>query len=99
MNAKIESIFNANVLFEISVSVCDGSYLVIYGEHINGYFCCIPNWGWCCEMTDPNDTCYNADRLQQNCGANSNVATGIAEAIKEAANMPAEKRKSLFFSL
>lgn len=98
MNAKIQASYQANVHFEISLSIAGESYLVIYGEHINGNFCCVPDRGWGCEMTDPFDTFYNANKLQT-CGADSDISTSIANAIKETADKYAEKRKSLFFSL
>lgn len=88
MNAKIQVRYQANVHFEISVAIDGQSYLVIYGEHINGYFCCVPDRMWGCEMTDPFDTFYNANKLQS-CGAKLEVANAIAEAIKEAT----EKKK------
>ncbi|MBQ9713703.1 MAG: hypothetical protein IJV83_00080 [Clostridia bacterium] len=55
--------YNAQVLFEISADVRGDSYLVIYGKHVNGYFCCIPNWGIGCEMAEPSDIFYNTEKL------------------------------------
>ncbi len=82
MNAKIQASYQANVHFEISLSIAGESYLVIYGEHINGNFCCVPDCGWGCEMAEPNDTYYNSNRLQS-CGAKKEIADSIAKAIKE----------------
>lgn len=85
MNFKIESKFKAEVLFESSIAIGDWSYLVIYGKHINGYFCCLPGWHWGCEMAKPEEVAYNKDKLIE-CGASVKVATAIAEAIKTLAN-------------
>jgi hypothetical protein len=98
MNTKIQANYQANVHFEISVAINGQSYLIIYGEHINGFFCCIPTHNWGCEMSDPADTYYNANRLQC-CGADTDTAASIANVIKETANKYAEKQKSLLFSL
>ena len=51
MGFKIENIFKAKTVFEANISIGGCTYLIIYGEHINGAFCCIPNWGWGCEMS------------------------------------------------
>lgn len=55
--------YNAQCLFEISVDVRGDNFLVIYGKHANGYFCCIPNWKIGCEMAEPSDTFYNTEKL------------------------------------
>ena len=77
MNNKI---YSAEVMFEANISVKGTGYLVIYGKHVNGYFCCIPNWEIGCEMAEPSDTFYNADQLRS-VGIGSEAAKGIAEAI------------------
>lgn len=82
MNANIQTSYQANANFEISVAINGQTYCVIYGEHINGYFCCVPDRGWGCEMAEPNDIFYNANSLQS-CGAEKEVACCIATAIKE----------------
>lgn len=98
MDYKIETNYNANVLFETSVAVHGQSYLVIYGEHINGNFCCIPSHGWGCEMSAPNDVFYNSQNLV-NCGAPDGIAQELAKAIKEISKDPALSHKSLASSL
>ena len=80
MKNKIENIFNASVIFEASIAVRDYSYLIIYGKHINGYYCCVPGWNWGCEMADPDSVAYNIDKLVA-CGATNEVAQALAEAI------------------
>ncbi len=79
---KIENNFKANVLFEISVSDGNNSYLVIYGKHINGYYCCIPNWKIGCEMAEPNDIYYNKNLLFR-AGLEMEAAEGVANIIAE----------------
>lgn len=80
MGFKIEQKFNATVLNEYSVAIGGWTYLVIYGRHINGYFCCIPNWKIGCEMSDPNEVAYNCDKLID-CGMKQDVAKELAESI------------------
>lgn len=80
MGFKIENVFSANVTFECNVAIGGFTYLVIYGEHINGGFCCVPNWKWCCEMSTPGDVAYNCEKLID-CGASPEVAGEIAKAI------------------
>ena len=83
MGFKIENIFKAKTIFEANIAIGGCTYLVIFGEHINGAFCCVPNWGWGCEMSsDPKDIAYNCEQLIQ-CGASPEVAKEIAKAIKE----------------
>lgn len=81
MDFQVEAKHKAEVLFEVSIGVKGRAYLVIYGKHINGYFCCVPNWGWGCEMAEPEDVWYNADKLE-GAGAKPEVAQALAEAIK-----------------
>ena len=78
MEYIIEGKYNVNAICEISVSVCDYNFLVIYGKHINGYFCCIPNVGWGCEMSNKNDIFYNTEKLIE-CGADEETAKNIAQ--------------------
>lgn len=82
MDFKIETNYAAQVFFETSVAVNGQSYLVIYGEHINGNFCCVPAYGWGCEMAEPSDVFYNSRNLE-NCGAPKEIAQALAEAISE----------------
>ena len=80
----------AKALFEADVSVNGYSYLVIYGKHINGYYCCIPNWQVGCEMAEPSDTFYNTERLQ-GAGIHGDTARELAKAIREIYNALGEK--------
>ncbi len=58
-------LYKGSVLFEAQVEACGNSYLVIYGRHINGYFCCIPDWNVGCEMAEPSDTYWNYESLRK----------------------------------
>ncbi len=66
--------------FEIQVEHKGCSYLVIYGEHINGGWCCIPNWGVGCEMGSTGDIQLNAEALER-AGLNASAAKAIADEI------------------
>lgn len=81
MNFKIENEFKVSVLFEINVAIGGWTYLIIFGKHINGYYCCVPNWKWGCEMADPCEIHYNRGKLID-CGADKEVAQAIAEVIQ-----------------
>ena len=81
MEFTIEREFKANVLFEFSVAIDGWTYLVIYGKHINGYFCALPSWSMGCEMSSPDAVDYNTKKLIS-CGMADNVAPALANAIK-----------------
>ncbi|MGN0569276.1 MAG: DUF6618 family protein [Candidatus Fimenecus sp.] len=95
MSFKIQSSYEAHILFEASVAINGTSYLVIYGEHVNGNFCCVPDHGWGCEMADPSDVFYNSRNLV-NCGAPETVAPYIAQSIKaKAEELKATEKNSV----
>lgn len=76
--------YDVKAEFEIVVSTCGCNYLVIYGKHVNGYFCCIPNWNIACEMAEPSDVFYNRERLlNTDAGIGMNAADDIAKAIRD----------------
>lgn len=87
---KIIAYHKADIVCEFTVETDGLSYLVIYGQHINGGFCAIPNHGIACEMSVPEDTYYNYEALNRS-GINKNDARAIAMAIKEAANIEKER--------
>ena len=74
--------YNIEALFEVSFDANGSHFLVIYGKHGNGGFCCIPNWGISCEMGDAQDVFYNTEKL---CGAGLNGcdADAVAKVIKQ----------------
>ena len=84
MGYIIQKIYKADVLLEMSVDTDGYNFLVLYGSHVNGGWCAIPNHGISCEMSDPNDICFNAEALIYR-GLTVKAARGIAAAILEAA--------------
>lgn len=82
--------YDVQALFEISVDVRGCNYLVIYGKHVNGYFCCIPNWKAGCEMAEPSDTFYNAEKLR-GAGFSGETAKELAALIRKAAMLSGAK--------
>lgn len=81
--------YKAEALFEVQFDTCGSNYLVIYGKHINGYYCCIPNWQKGCEMSEPTDTYYNYNQLCS-AGINERAAKEIAKMIMTVASKGAE---------
>jgi len=79
---KIMDTYEAEVFFEIAVEADNYNFLVLYGQHINGGWCCIPNWGIGCEMGSPSDTFHNTKKLLQ-LGLSETAAKGIAAAIRQ----------------
>ena len=75
--------YKVEALFEVSVSANGKDFLIIYGKHINGGFCCIPNLNFGCEMSSPDDTFWNYERLCR-AGLNEPDAKAVALAIKQA---------------
>ena len=78
--------YKARVIFESNICPGNGfSYLVIYGRHVNGYFCAIPNLSIACEMTNPEDVLYNSIKLgavmPKKCGG-VEIAQEIAKQIE-----------------
>ncbi|MEA5085074.1 MAG: DUF6618 family protein [Lachnospiraceae bacterium] len=60
---------------EISVNYKGSSYLVIYGEHVNGWFFCIPNFQVGGELSDTTDVFWNSPRIGK---ALDDMEAGIA---------------------
>ena len=77
--------FKAEVIFEASTSLLGSHFLIIFGKHSNGYFCCIPNWGVGCEMAEPDDVFYNTERLQEHGLLMPVTAREVAKEIKRIA--------------
>lgn len=79
--------YDAEVQFEVGINCRGNYYLVIFGRHINGYFCAIPNWGVGCEMAEPEDIFYNTDRLQGTGKFNAATAKALAKEIFNASKV------------
>ena len=82
MTHKLGRLHKAEVTFSASISIEGESYLIIYGSHINGNFCCIPSHNLGCEMSGATDTFYNAEQLRAT-GLSKEKASQLAKAIKE----------------
>lgn len=63
--AKLGAVYAVGQTYEISVNYNGWNFLMIFGEHINGWFIAILNHGVCCEAANPRDTFYNSERLSQ----------------------------------
>lgn len=78
----MNNFFEAHILFETNIAANGYNHLVIYGKHVNGYFCCIPDWNVGCEMAEPNDTYWNYQSLCKT-GLNQSDAKIIVQEIKK----------------
>ncbi len=77
---KIQKDYGAISAHEISVDWGEFNFLVIYGHHINGWFCAIPNWSICVEQSTPDSVPYNADKLAAGL-KDASMGEAVAEAI------------------
>lgn len=75
--------YDVKAEFEISVSTCGCNFLVIYGKHVNGYFCCIPNWNIACEMVEPSNVFYNRSKLKDAFGEGEYASVALIESIAD----------------
>lgn len=66
--------------FETEVNYGGQSFTAIYGEHINGGWCCVPNWNVGCEMGSTGDISFNAAALEH-AGLKPGAAKAIADKI------------------
>lgn len=83
MNYKILNKHEVTDVKEFSLNLGDHNYLVMFGWNFNGYFCAIPNRNRICEIGNPDEVEYNKRNIFMDCGVKPDVATAIAEAIKE----------------
>lgn len=84
MKVEINAIYEVCNVHEISVDIGGFSYLVIYGQHINGWFISIFNKNVCIEAAQPEDIGYSAERLNYVLGnmlAKFDVAYALAEVV------------------
>ena len=82
MKAKIKRTYEATAKKELSIDWNGHNFLVIIGEHINGWYIAIPNWNVCTEAGFPTDNFYNGEKLA-NALNDENMGISIADAIKE----------------
>lgn len=56
------------------------SFLVMYGQHLRGWFISVPNWNAHIEASEPDDIRYNQsklDRLLNVAGAGQAIANAV----------------------
>ena len=82
MKAEIQSDYEVSKVHEISVDWNGYNFLIIYGQHVNGWFIAIPNWNICVEATEPSNYWYNVDKLAYAFN-NADRGKAIATTIKE----------------
>lgn len=68
-----------NNVHHIGVDYNGNYYSVIFGEYVNGGFCCIPNWNIACELAEFDDLQWNEESLSKM--LDNKVAKVIALAI------------------
>lgn len=90
MKAKIKRTYEATAKEELSIDWNGHNFLVIIGEHINGWYIAIPNWNVCTEAGFPTNNFYNGEKLA-NALNDENMGISIADAIKEYWNNRFEK--------
>jgi hypothetical protein len=83
MKAIIKREYGVSKTREFYVDYNGYLYLVIYGKHVNGGFCAIPDHRVACEMGEPVDVLYNMEHLC-NAGLDKGTAKAIAEVIRDA---------------
>ena len=68
--------------YEVKLYLNGGSYHLIFGRQINGWFLCIPNHRIGVELAHPSDRLWNQGSLEET-GMATNEARTIACALKE----------------
>lgn len=82
MDYKIKSTHKVTQAHEFSVDWNGFNFLIIYGQHKNGWFIAIPNWNKCTEAGGPSDAAYNATKIAQT-HIHDIAPMYLAQAIKE----------------
>lgn len=79
-NATIAKIETLKEPLYISVNYAGFNFQIIYGEYINGGYCCILNWGLSADLSaHNNDIFYNTERLANAfLGVESNWESALA---------------------
>lgn len=67
---------------EINVKIDGKSFLTIYGQHVNGYFICIPLFGIGCEAKEPHSIEQNMQKLI-NAGLTREYSYAVSMALAE----------------
>ena len=85
--------YKAEALFEVDFDANGSHFLVIYGKHGNGGFCCLPSWGISCEAGDAQDVFYNTEKLS-GAGLTWDDAEAVAKVIKQVGEQNPEKTRN-----
>ena len=83
MNNYILDIDDVTEAKEFFIEMGEYRYLIMFGLHKNGYFCAMPNRNSICDIGAPDEVEYNKRNIFMECGVKPDVATTIAEAIRE----------------
>lgn len=67
--------------YEATMCIRGGSYHLIFGQQINGWFLCVPNWEIGVELSTPADRFWNIESLCR-AGVSEVDAVCIADALK-----------------
>ena len=49
--------------YEAEVNAMGYSFHILFGYHRDGWFLCIPNWNFGCELAHPSDLFWNMDSM------------------------------------
>lgn len=103
--AKISKEYKATAR-EFSVNTNEYNFICIVGQHINGSYIAILNWGVSAELSAFGDVEYNTERIYNVFKANSsckllteNTAREIAKAINEYTIAPEQSPEEFFKSI
>lgn len=82
-------VYEVRCVCEIGVKIDGFEYLVIFGEHLSGWFVSIPCVHMCCNIGNPLDFRYNTLKIVNALGSckwkreSHEIATAIAEHYKK----------------
>lgn len=79
MIGKIGGTYKVSETHELSINYVGCNYLTIFGQHINGWFIAVPNWGKSVEAAHPTDIFYNSEKLSEH--FSKEVAAALARTI------------------
>ena len=68
--------------YEAEVNAMGYSFHILFGHHRDGWFLCIPNWNFGCELAHPSDLFWNMDSMtRETSKLDYEDATAIAYAL------------------
>lgn len=60
---EITSLSKRDNHYEMEVQARGSYFHIIFGEHTNGHYACIPNWNIGCELASYSDLFWNIERI------------------------------------